>query len=326
LLGLTNIINKMMKRLILIQMLLLSLFYVSAQQDPVFTHENFNKVHKNPAFAGLQGEICANIINRQQWVGLEGAPQSTMLTVNSPINLFGINSGVGISILDDRLGLESNFSGYIDYSYIHNLSVGTLSFGVKLGIYNKAYDGVFRLPDGSTGGGDGPDQIVPAEKDQGLSFDMSFGAVYTLNDFYVGISSMHLTQPKFNLQSGRELPFLKRHYYLMTGYKLDLSSKPIEIYPNLIVRYDGASPQFTINFNTVYNKKFWGGVTYRTTDALDINIGLELFNGIKIGYAYGLNFSKLLSANSGSHEVMIGYCFNLGFGGVPQKYRSVRFL
>ena len=51
-----------------------------------------------------------------------------------------------------------------------------------------------------------------------------------------------------------------------------------------------------------------------------------LFNGIKIGYAYGLNLSKLIKTNGGSHEVMIGYCFNLGFGGTPQKYRSVRFL
>ena len=320
-----------MKRLILIHVLLLSLVYVSAQQTPLLSHAFFNKVHQNPAFAGLQGEICANVINRQQWIGLEGAPQTTVFTINSPLNLFGINSGVGISLADDRLGFETNFSGSIDYSYIHSLSVGTLSFGVKLGIFNKAFDGTWELPDGSSGqtGGTGDqnlDNVVPDQKDQGLSFDMSFGAVYTLDDFYVGVSSMHLTQPTFNLKSGKELPYLKRHYFLMTGYKFDLSNKPIEIYPNLLVKYDGASPQFTINFNTVYNKKFWGGVTYRTTDALDINIGIELFNGIKIGYAYGLNLSRLINTNSGSHEIMIGYCFDIGICRVPQKYRSVRFL
>jgi len=112
----------------------------------------------------------------------------------------------------------------------------------------------------------------------------------------------------------------------MTGYKLDLSSSPIEVYPNLLVKYDGATPQISINFNAVYNKKFWGGVTYRTTDILDINLGIELFNGIKIGYAYGLNFSKLIKTNTGSHEVMLGYCFNLDIGPAAKKYRSVRFL
>jgi hypothetical protein len=81
-----------------------------------------------------------------------------------------------------------------------------------------------------------------------------------------------------------------------------------------------------LNVNALYNKKFWGGVTYRTLNSMDVNLGIELFNGIKIGYAYGLNFSKLIKTNSGSHEVMIGYCFSLGVTSNPQKYRSVRFL
>jgi len=96
--------------------------------------------------------------------------------------------------------------------------------------------------------------------------------------------------------------------------------------PNMLVKYDGASPQFTINLNALYNKKLWGGVTYSTTEVMDVNIGIELFNGIKIGYAYGLNLSKFLNTNKGSHEVMLGYCFNFEFSKAPQKYRSVRFL
>jgi type IX secretion system PorP/SprF family membrane protein len=294
--------------------------YVSAQQEPVISHFTQNKLYYNPAFAGLQGEICASIINRQQWVGFEGAPQTTIFSINSPINIFGINSGIGISLMDDRLGLDQNFSGKIDYAYIHDLGSGTLSIGPKLGIYNIVFGGNYETPDGGT------DPALPEDKDQSLIFDMGFGAVYTLNNFYVGASVTHLIQPKFKFSNDREISYLKRHYFLMSGYKLDLSSSPIEVYPNILVKYDGATPQFSINFNTVYNKKFWGGVTYRTTDALDINLGIELFNGIKIGYAYGLNFSKLIKTNAGSHEVMIGYCFNLDFGGAPRKYRSVRFL
>ncbi|MCF6242189.1 MAG: type IX secretion system membrane protein PorP/SprF, partial [Bacteroidales bacterium] len=96
--------------------------------------------------------------------------------------------------------------------------------------------------------------------------------------------------------------------------------------PNLLIKSDAASAQITINLTATYNKKFWGGVTYRTMDAIDVMAGIELFNGIRIGYAYGLNFSKLISTNGGSHEVMLGYCFSLGFDKSPQKYKSVRFL
>lgn len=312
----------MIKRLILIQFFLLSLLYASGQQDPVFSHLFFNKVYQNPAFAGLQGEICANVINRQQWVGLEGAPQTTVFTINSPINIFGINSGIGISLMDDRLGLEKSFSGNLAYSYIHDLSTGTISIGANMGIYNRAYEGGFTFPDASV------DPVVPNAKDQSLIFDMSLGAVYTLDNLYIGLSVSHLAQPKFKLPSTEsgELSILKRHYFIMSGYKLSVASSPWELMPNLLVKYDGASPQFTINLNTLYNKKLWGGVTYSTNDVFDINIGIELFNGIKIGYAYGLNLSKFINTNTGSHEVMIGYCFNFEFSKAPQKYRSVRFL
>lgn len=295
---------------------------VFAQQDPLISHIFFNKVYQNPAFAGQQGEICANIISRQQWVGLDGAPQTTLFTINSPIRIAGMNSGLGLQITDDRLGFEKNFSGSLEYAYIQDLRSGSLSFGLQLGVYNKAFEGTWLTPDGGNGQND---VAIPQEKDQSMIFDMGIGLVYSLDNLYVGFSATHLTQPKFKFATS-EIPYIKRHYYLMSGYRINMPGSPVEITPNLIVKYDGGSPQITMNVNALYNKKFWGGVTYRIIDALDVNIGIELFNGIKIGYAYGLNLSKLIKTNGGSHEIMLGYCFNFEFGKIPQKYRSVRFL
>ncbi len=309
-----------MKRIILVHIFLISIIVVNAQQDPLLSHIFFNKVYQNPAFAGDQGEICTNIINRQQWVGFEGAPQTTIFTINAPINVLGLNSGIGLSLTNDQLAFEKSFSGNLDYAYIHALGSGSISFGVQFGIFNKAFEGAFTAPDGIDG-----DVVIPKGKEQSLIFDLGFGSLYNLNNLYIGLSVTHLTQPKFKFSSS-EMSYLKRHYYLMSGYKINLSNSPIELSPNLLVSFDGSSPQLTINMNMLYNKKFWGGVTYRTLDAIDINLGIELFNGIKIGYAYGLNFSKLIKTNTGSHEVMLGYCFNLGFDKAPQKYRSVRFL
>lgn len=297
---------------------MLCLFSISAQQTPLLSHWFFNKVHQNPAFAGLKGDICANVINRQQWIGFDGAPQTTAFTINTPVNIFGIKSGVGINLMDDRLGYFSDFSGSVNYAYFQDIGSGTLSIGTKLGLYNKAIDGEFE-------GVQSGDEAFPQNKDQGMVFDMGFGLVYSLEDLYVGLSATHLLQPKLKL-SQTEMPYLKRHYYLTAGYKLDLASSPIELYPNLLTKFDGASAQITINLTALYNKKFWGGVTYRTRDALGINIGAELFNGIKLGYSYDIGFSKLISTNSGTHEVMLGYCFSIDFTKEPQKYRSVRFL
>jgi len=310
-----------MKRLIILFVLVNGLINIRAQQDPVLSHIFFDKVKINPAFAGSQGDICIGILNRQQWMGFEGAPQTTAFNANAPLNIFGINSGVGISLMDDRLGFEKNFRGNLQYAYFRNVGAGTLSLGLEGGIYNIAYDGSWITPESSAD----TDPAIPAEKDNSMILDLSFGMAYTVGDLFVGLSSTHLTQPKFKF-SNTELSYLKRHYYLIAGYNIQLSGGNLDLKPNLLIKSDAASTQITINMTAVYNKKFWGGVTYRTTDAIDVLAGIELFNGIKIGYAYGLNFSKLINTNGGSHEIMLAYCFSIGFDKAPQKYRSVRFL
>ncbi|MBN1251520.1 MAG: type IX secretion system membrane protein PorP/SprF [Bacteroidales bacterium] len=310
-----------MKQIIYIIILISSIYTAKSQQDPLISHVFDNKTFINPAFAGTQGEICANLINRQQWFGLEGAPKTTILNLNSPINIFGTKSGIGISLLDDKLGLEKNFTGMIDYSYHHMLGEGILSFGAQLGINNKAFEGTWTTPEISANA----DPAIPAENDHNLVFDMGFGIAYNIGNLYVGLSSTHLTQPSYNFTNAK-LPFLKRHYYLISGYIYEIPNSLIELKPNVMLNSDGSSSQMLINVDVLYNKKFWGGVSYRTVNGIDIKIGVELLNGIRIGYSYGLNISEIIRTNSGSHELMLGYCFNLSIDKAPQKYRSVRFL
>jgi hypothetical protein len=55
-------------------------------------------------------------------------------------------------------------------------------------------------------------------------------------------------------------------------------------------------------------------------------IGLELFNGIRLGYSYDFTLSDMANSSKGSHEFMVNYCFDLGLGKSPMKYKSIRFL
>ena len=81
--------------------------------------------------------------------------------------------------------------------------------------------------------------------------------------------------------------------------------------------------QYSINANVLYNKRFWGGITYRNRDAIILLAGVELKNGIKFGYAYDITTTKI---NRGSHELMINYSFDFEIIKSPQRYKSVRFL
>ncbi|RLD81085.1 MAG: hypothetical protein DRJ10_06610, partial [Bacteroidetes bacterium] len=231
-----------MRQLLLLFMLLFGVTIISAQQDPVLSHIFFDKVKINPAFAGSEDDICIGIINRQQWVGIEGAPKTTAFNANTPINLMGVNSGVGISLMDDRLGFESNFRANLQYAYYRNFGNGILRLGVEGGIYNIAFDGSWTTP----GAPADSDPAIPAEKDNSMVFDMAFGAAYILGDLYLGLSATHLTQTKFKF-TNTELSYLKRHYYLIAGYNFQLSGGNIDLKPNLLIKSDAASTQITIN-------------------------------------------------------------------------------
>jgi len=55
-------------------------------------------------------------------------------------------------------------------------------------------------------------------------------------------------------------------------------------------------------------------------------VGFELFNGIRIGYAYDFPMSDVRKSTTGSHEFMVSYSFDISLGRSPMKYKSIRFL
>jgi len=97
--------------------------------------------------------------------------------------------------------------------------------------------------------------------------------------------------------------------------------------PSVLVKTDAASTQFDINALLKYNNQFWGGVSYRQTDAIVAMVGAS-FKDINIGYAYDITTSAMgeNKRSSGSHEIMLGYCFKIEIERIPQSYRNVRFL
>ena len=68
--------------------LVLFLCPVLSQQDPLSSQYMFNTLTYNPGVAGTSGMICATALNRQQWVGFEGAPSTTVFNVSAPVSPF----------------------------------------------------------------------------------------------------------------------------------------------------------------------------------------------------------------------------------------------
>jgi len=311
-----------------LNMLFLVIFILTpnlkGQQDPVSSQYMFNVFYFNPGFAGISGMVCATAISRQQWVGFKGAPSTNLFSVNTPLRLFGTEGGIGLIVDNDKTGFDSDIKISGSYSYHFSIGAGKLGAGIMLGVINKSLNPTWQIPSSDVHTPVSGDPLIPENKESHVAFDAGLGVFYTTDKFYGSLSVTHLNQAEFKFTKGH--PYLSRHYYALAGYNMQLGNPAFELLPSVFVFSDGRVVQFTVNSLVRYNKKVWGGVSYRAGDALSGIVGIELYNGIRIGYSYDFILSDIRKSSSGSHEFMVNYCFDINLGKSPKKYKSIRFL
>ena len=312
-----------MKRLVYIFILGTVSLNVLSQQDPKFSQNMFLAPFYNPGAAGSSDKICLAAAFRNQWTGLPDAPITTTFIANMPVQFLGRTHGIGISFMNDNLAFNNDFLFSASYAFRIELGQGSLGIGANVGLANQALSPDWNGADVIT---PDTDDAIPKNGGSVFGFDMGLGAFYTTDNLFVGISSTHLNQTSFDYPEDVAESKLIRHYYLMAGYNIQLSNPMFEIMPSLMLQSDLRSNHIYLNTNLRYNKRFWGGVSYSVGGALTALFGIEMMNGIMIGYSYDFELSPLLKYNSGSHEVTVRYCFDLSVDKSPQKYKSIRFL
>lgn len=314
-----------MKRVFILLFVSLYVVSVHAQQDPQFSQSMFNMMMYNPGYVGSKNAICATALNRQQWIGLDGAPVSSVFAASSPFRLFGASHGAGLHILSDEIGFETNLSINAAYAYRMNVWEGSLGIGLGFGLINSSLEAEWFIPSGSSHTPASGDPSIPAGNESALTMDFSAGIYYNTEDLYVGFSSTHINEPGVEYTPDAR-PFLSRHYYLTAGYNIYLKNPSYNARPTLFIQSDGVMTQLSLGGIIEYQNKIWGGIYYRFGSALIGMAGMELFNGVNIGYSYDFSTTAISSHNKGTHEFMLSYCFDLGMDRSPQRYRSIRIL
>jgi type IX secretion system PorP/SprF family membrane protein len=296
---------------------------LSGQQDPKFTQNMFMAPFFNPGAVGSTDKICIGAAFRNQWTGLPNAPTTTTFSAHMPFSLLGRSHGVGINLMNDRLAFNNDFIFSLAYAFRIDVGTGKLGIGIDVGVANQSLEPTWIPIDGMNIEGD---PSIPNTGGSVFGFDMGLGVYYNTENLYAGLSVTHLNQTTFIYPEFSEETKLIRHYYLMAGYNIQLTNPMFEVIPSLMVQTDGRSNHIYLNTNVRYNKKFWGGVSYSVGGALSALFGVELINGLRIGYSYDFELSPLLNYNSGSHEISVRYCFDLSVDKSPSKYKSIRFL
>jgi len=267
-----------------------------------------NQMIFNPGFAGVHDLFSANLSLRRLWMGIPGAPTLISLNMHAPF----IDHRNALGFIYQRETFGPQFINLINLAYAYKIHVGAESFlnlGMQAGLFNSVTDWgmveYVRHPEDPAYGYD--------NRLQTNSLDLSFGLHFQTRNFYLGLSARHLTAPKFDEITDVEIERtiysrVPRQFFLMGGYNITLTDA-LDLRPRILMRYKKGTP-FTVStgIDIIYNNRFSFGANYMTgLPVITLSAGIEVVQGLKVGYAFDMNYGVLRPFQRGSHEISINY-------------------
>lgn len=289
---------------------------VNAQQDPQYSQYMFNQMAINPAYAGSKEAVSSAILLRSQWTGIEGAPKTETFTIHGPLKKKKV--GLGFTVIGDQIGPKKSIGALGSYAYRIPIKNGKLSFGLRAGIYNYTYnfaDITYKDKADVYNTGESRSVIVPTA---------DAGIYYYTNTMYLGFSATHLYNGRItdvSTQNGDNAK-LSPHFFFTFGKAWALSDKLI-FSPSFVLKGAKNAP-YTGDLNLCFliKERIWLGVSVRSAYGVVALVQFQLTDKLKMGYSYDLGLNKIGRAGGGSHEIMIGYDFNI----FKSKMLSPRYL
>lgn len=275
----------------------------------------------NPASVGKENVLNVVGAYALDLAGFEHNPNTFYVGADMPLYFLKSYHGVGLSMLNDKIGLFTHQRIAGQYAFRFKLFGGRLAAGIQAGLLMEKFDGSKLDVEDSN------DPALPSSEVSGNSLDLGFGLYYTHKNWYAGASVQHITAPQIDLGETNEFK-VDPSYYLTAGYNIKLRNPLISIPASTLVRYDGVSWRGDITARVVYKndkKMLYGGVSYSPTNSVTALIGGS-FHGINIGYSYEV-YTSAINPGNGSHELFVSYQTDINLQKKGRnKHKSVRFL
>ncbi|WP_452228412.1 MULTISPECIES: PorP/SprF family type IX secretion system membrane protein [unclassified Lacinutrix] len=273
------------------------------QQLPQFTQYMYNTISINPAYAGSRETLSVVGLHRSQWVGFKGGPITQTLSAHTPLRNEKI--GVGLSLINDKLGYQDFSYIYGDFSYTINTGEKTkLAFGLKAGFTQYSLSATLR--------GDEPDDPSIYGVENRWSPNIGVGFFWHTQKWYLGLSAPRILNTDYNKEgnsSGVQYEALERiSYYFTGGYVFTLSDNTKFKPAALIKATNGAPLSYDLTANFLFHEKLWLGASYRInnyTSAFGAIADFQISKEIRIGYTYEYPLSDINQYTGGTHEVLL---------------------
>ena len=292
-----------------------------AQYDAAFMRYWQVEPMLNPAAVGRQDELNVSIAMQTHATGYEDAGSTLYAGADMAFALGNTRHGVGLTLINDEIGLFSHKRFSAQYAYQHSLWGGKLSGGVQLDMLSETVDG------GKAETNDPNDPVFSGGDLSGSQFDASVGVFYTHRRWYAGLAMQHLSAPKISLGDKSELK-VNSAYNFMAGYNIPTKYSFITLTPSVLLRYDGTDFRSDLTARIKYSgegRTLYGGVNYAPQYSIGAFFGF-VFHGLDICYGYEANTNGMGIA-AGNHEITLGYKVELNLGKKGRNaHKSVRWL
>ncbi|UKN02366.1 type IX secretion system membrane protein PorP/SprF [Paracrocinitomix mangrovi] len=294
-------------RKIVLFMMLLCAFQSFGQQDALYSQYMFNPFAINPAYAGTRNSYSMVLLHRSQWVGMPGAPSTQSFAMHAPVTKYGLVWGVNFA--HDQIGPSNNIIAAGTAGYQVKFKHSKLNFALRAGFYNSVLNrNLLNFKEDN-------DQLDVGGKVSAMVPSFDFGVYYYKKKFFVGGAINHLTKHQFNFDGYADSVTtnftLRRHFILNAGYvwewKKNFILKPTILFKSVI----GAPVNLDVNISALIYKRIWLGISARNTSSIVFMTDINITDFMRVGYAFDLNYSKIGAYTKGSHEIFLGFDFNL---------------
>ncbi len=303
-----------MKKALFILFTIVSLS-VFCQQSVQYSQYSFNNFGYNPAFAGTTKCINFKLGTRMQWMGFEGAPRSSFVSVHSRLGQKkfsgrGGKHAVGLYVEQDEVHLTTRNAFKLGYAYHTKVSMKyTMGLGVFAGLQQYSTDDIF-------GGENNPDPVLANAAGSVIRYpDIMPGILLYSKKMYWSFSINQLYFKNINL--GQEEKQVNQ-YYFGAGHKS--VNGHWTIFKSFLLKQNiMGPPAIDLNMAWVYYGAITMGVGYRVGESIIPQVKLQLG---KFGIAYAFDYPLNQLRGNFGHEIMISFsrCKGGGIGdGSPGK-------
>lgn len=303
-----------MKLFVSFIILFLVLMVVSAinsfgQEDPLYAQFLTNPILINPSYTGINNNFSSAISYRRQWAGYEGSPNT--INFNSQISVNNNKMGLGLIVLQDVIGVNTNTESYATYSYkVYTLN-GVISFGLQGGFIN------YKSNNGDLNAYDPSDPAFSSNLNV-TKPNVGSGIIFRTDRIFLGLSMPRMLKVE-NDMDDVVTNLYSQHFYANAAYVFFLSER-VRFKPSILAKGVSGSP-LSLDYNLFFNldEKYTAGIFTRNLNTYGTLLQLKMGETFQLGYALEIPTNKSVGPQYSTHE----FCLSMNLDILSFHNRSL---